>query len=53
VLHEQAHNAAQAQIGGLWLMRRDDSRRWLANCPSLGDVEIMRELPSNNKPREF
>ena len=50
VLHEQAHDAPQAQIGGVGLMRRQrlGSRRPPPSCCALSNAEIMRELPPNN-----
>jgi hypothetical protein len=50
VLHQQAHDAAEPEIGGLGMVRRGrfGSRSLLANCAGLGDAEIMRELVRNN-----
>jgi hypothetical protein len=51
VLHQQAHDATEAQVSGLRLVRRGHfgPRRLPANCAGLGDAEIMRESPRNNK----
>jgi len=53
VLHQQAHDAAQPEVGGLWPVRgrRFGSREGLTNCARPGDAEIMRELPENNNLR--
>ncbi len=50
VFHQQTDDAAQPEIGRLWLVRRGcfGPRRLLASCAVLWDAEIMRELPPNN-----
>ncbi len=55
MLHQQAHDAAEAEIGGLGLVRcrHFGPRRLLANCAGLGDAEIMRESRRNNNLRFF
>ena len=51
VLHEQADDAAQANVSRLKLVRGGSfrSRGWLANCRCLADAVIMRELGGNDK----
>jgi hypothetical protein len=52
VLHQQTHDAAQPQIGGLWLVRgwSFSPRRRLTSFAGFRDAEIMRELrPNNNR----
>src|ERR1700680_31327 len=50
VLHQQAHDAAESEIGRLGLVgwRNSCPRSVLTNCAYLGDAEIMRELQRNN-----
>ena len=56
VLHQQAHDPTETEIGGLWLVRRERFRPQrtfivafaFANCSGLADAVIMRESPPNN-----
>jgi hypothetical protein len=50
VLHHQTHDAAQAEVGGLWLMSRGrrGPRSWPPNCACPDDAVSMREVEQNN-----
>jgi hypothetical protein len=50
VLHQQTHDAAEPEVGGLWLVRcwQFCARSPFTSFGDFGDAEIMRELRSNN-----
>ena len=45
VLHQQAHDAAEAEVGGLRLMCGGRRGPWVSpNCACVGDAVIMRDV---------